>query len=125
MICDNNNPNDCNESVSPVQASDSNFAIPHDQFLTAKLWDAGNASPYGHRGDMDTLFAPIINHGGEATSSESEFEALPDSDQAAIVSFIRTLEMPILPMQLDQTVNMRNSPPVKMISVSTPRVVSR
>jgi len=77
----------CNEPVSPVQASDSNFAIPHDQFMTAKLWDACNSSPYGHRGDLDTIFAAIINHSGEATRAESQFEALPDPDQAAIVRF--------------------------------------
>jgi hypothetical protein len=111
VICDNNKPHYCNEPVSPVQASDSNFAIPLDQFLTAKLWDAGNSSPYGHRGDLDTIFAAIINHGGEATPAESQFEALPDSDQAAIVRFIHTLDMPILPAQKDQDVNMSNSPP--------------
>lgn len=111
VICDNNKPHYCNEPVSPVQASDSNFAIPHDQFLTAKLWDAGNSSPYGHRGDLDTIFAAIINHGGEATATESQFAALPDSDQAAIVSFIHTLDMPILPARRDQNVNMSGSPP--------------
>jgi hypothetical protein len=113
IICDNNKPHYCNEPASPVQASDSNFAIPHDQFLTAKLWDAGNSSPYGHRGDLDTVFAAIINHGGEAGAAESQFEALADPDQAAIVSFIHTLDMPILAVQLDQSVNMRGSPLAK------------
>jgi hypothetical protein len=104
VICDNNKPHYCNEPVSPVQASDSNFPIPPDQFLTAKLWDVGNSSPYGHRGDLDTIYAAIINHGGEAVSSEAQFEALPNADQLAIVSFLRTLQMPILPMK-------KNPPP--------------
>ena len=43
VICDSNKPHYCNEPMTPTQASDSNFAIPHDQFLTAKLWDTGNS----------------------------------------------------------------------------------
>jgi hypothetical protein len=104
VICDSNKPHYCNEPVSPVQASDSNFPIPPDQFLTAKLWDVGNSSPFGHRGDLDTIYAAIINHGGEAVSSEAQFEALPNADQLAIVSFLKTLRMPMLPMK-------RNPPP--------------
>ena len=87
-----------------MQASDSNSPIPPDQFLTAKLWDVGNSGPFGHRGDLDTLYAAIVNHGGEAVSSEAQFEALPDADQLAIVSFLKTLQMPMLPMK-------RNPPP--------------
>jgi len=98
VICDSQKPHYCNEPASPVQASDSNFPVPPDQFLTAKLWDVGNSSPYGHRGDLDTIYAAIVNHGGEAVPSEAQFEALPDSDQLAIVSFLRTLQMQILPM---------------------------
>ena len=98
MICNNNRPHYCNEPVSPV-ASDGNCAIPHDQFFTAKLWDTGTSSPYRHWGDLDTIFAAIINHGGEARPAESQFEALADSDLAAIVSFIHPLDMPILPAQ--------------------------
>jgi hypothetical protein len=110
VICDNNKPHYCNEPVSPVQASDSNVAIPHDQFLTAKLWDAGNSSPYGHRGDLDTLYAAIVAHGGEAASSEAQFESLPNSDQLAIVTFLKTLQMPVMPMAKDPSVNMAGSP---------------
>jgi Di-haem oxidoreductase, putative peroxidase len=101
VICDSNKPHYCNEPISPVQASDSNFSIPSDQFLTAKLWDVGNSSPFGHRGDLHTIFAAIVNHGGEAASSEAQFEALPNPDQLAIVSFLRTLQMPTLPMRKD------------------------
>jgi hypothetical protein len=104
VICDSQKPHYCNEPVSPVQASDSNFPIPPDQFLTAKLWDVGNSGPFGHRGDLDTIYAAIINHGGEAVSSEAQFEALPNADQLAVVGFLKTLQMPILPMQ-------RNPPP--------------
>ena len=109
VICDSNKPHYCNEPASPVQASDSNFAIPSDQFLTAKLWDTGNSGPWGHRGDLDTIYAAITAHGGEATASEGQFEALSDSDQLAVVTFLKTLQMPILPANMDPNVNMPNS----------------
>lgn len=108
VICDANKPHYCNEPASPVQGSDSNFPIPQNQFLTAKLWDVGNSGPWGHRGDLDTIYAAITAHGGEATTSESEFEALSNSDQLAVVSFLKTLQMPILPISLDPSVGMTN-----------------
>ncbi len=110
VICDNNKPHYCNEPASPVQASDSNFPIPMDQFLTAKLWDTGNSGPWGHRGDLDTIYAAITAHGGEATTSESQFEALSNSDQLAIVTFLKTLQMPTLPTNQDPNVGMLNAP---------------
>ncbi|MGC2305239.1 hypothetical protein [Candidatus Binatus sp.] len=110
VICDGSKPHYCNEPASPVQASDSNFAIPSDQFLTAKLWDTGNSGPWGHRGDLDTIYAAITAHGGEAADSVGQFESLSDSDQLAVVTFLKTLQMPILPMNLDPNVNMSNSP---------------
>jgi len=106
VLCDSNKPHYCNEPASPLQASDSNYAISKDQFLTAKLWDTGNSGPWGHRGDLDTIYAAITAHGGEATPAESQFEALSNSDQSAVVTFLRTLQMPILPMNLDPNVNM-------------------
>jgi hypothetical protein len=110
VICDNNKPHYCNEPASPLQASDSNYAIPNDQFLTAKLWDTGNSGPWGHRGDLDTIYAAITAHGGEATASESQFEALSNSDQLAVVTFLKTLQMPILPANQDPNVNMPGAP---------------
>lgn len=96
VICDVNKPHYCNEPDLPLQPDDSTATIPRDQFLSAKLWDVANSAPYGHRGDLDTIFAAIIAHGGEATSSEAEFAALPNADQAAIVAFLKTLAMPII-----------------------------
>ena len=110
VICDNNKPHYCNEPASPVQASDSNFPIPMDQFLTAKLWDTGNSGPWGHRGDLDTIYAAITAHGGEATASESQFESLSNSDQLAVVTFLKTLQMPLMPTNQNPNVNMQNAP---------------
>jgi Di-haem oxidoreductase, putative peroxidase len=97
VICDANKPHYCSEPTSTLQPDDSATGLPFDQFLTAKLWDVGNSAPFGHRGDLDTIYAAIVAHGGEATSSEAQYEGLPNSDQAAIVAFLKTLRMPIIP----------------------------
>jgi hypothetical protein len=95
VICDSTKLHFCNEpAVSPLQPTDTLVPCAPDQFLTAKLWDVGNSGPYGHRGDLDTIYAAIVAHGGEANASEAEYEALPDSDQSAIVAFLKTLVMP-------------------------------
>ena len=69
-------------------------AVPNDEFLTAKLWDVGNSAPWGHRGDLDTIYAAIVAHGGDAAAVEGNFEALPAAGQSAVVAFLKTLEMP-------------------------------
>jgi hypothetical protein len=94
QICDMVKTHYCNEPSSTLQSSDSGYPINYDMFLTAKLWDVGNSAPYGHRGDLDTIYAAIINHGGEATRSEGAYEALSAPQQKAIVVFLRTLQMP-------------------------------
>ncbi len=96
VICDAIKTHYCNEPSTLVQVSDSLYPIRHDQFLTAKLWDVGNSAPWGHRGDLDTIHAAILAHGGEATESEAEFEGLPASDQSAVVAFLKTLVMPLI-----------------------------
>jgi hypothetical protein len=96
VICDASKTHYCNEPLSPLQVSDSLYPIRHDQFLTAKLWDVGNSAPWGHRGDLDTIYAAIVAHGGEATESEAQFEGLPASDQSAVVAFLKTLVMPLI-----------------------------
>jgi hypothetical protein len=95
-ICDASKTHYCNEPLSPVQVSDSLYPVRHDQFLTAKLWDVGNSAPWGHRGDLDTIYAAVVAHGGEATESEAQFEGLPASDQSAVVAFLKTLVMPLI-----------------------------
>jgi cytochrome c peroxidase len=66
---------------------------PLRQFLTHKLWDVGNTAPYGHRGDLTTITEAIYFHGGEGRASRDAFFALPKDDQAAIVEFLKTLQI--------------------------------
>jgi HD-like signal output (HDOD) protein len=82
------------EPSSSLQSSDADYPIQYDQFLTARLWDVGNSAPYGHRGDLGTIFEAITSHGGEASTSEAQYEALSASDQSSVVAFLKTLRMP-------------------------------
>ena len=55
-------------------ADPADFTVPDQprptrEFLTRKLWDAGNSNPYGHRGDLSTLTEAIHFHGGTPAPS--------------------------------------------------------
>ncbi len=64
---------------------------PTSQFLTRKLWDAGNSDPYGHRGDLTTLTEAIYWHGGEARVERDEFFALSANRQAEVIEFLKSM----------------------------------
>jgi cytochrome c peroxidase len=79
-------------------APESEFTIPApprptDQFLTRKLWDVGNTSPYGHRGDLTLISDAIFFHGGDARDSRDAYYALDELDQAKIVEYLKTLQV--------------------------------
>lgn len=62
---------------------------------------------------MDTVFEAIVKHGGEATGAEANLELLSDSDQLAIVSFLKNLQMSSLPLE--------KNPPPQMTEVPDTR----
>lgn len=64
-----------------------------EYFITRKLWDVASSAPYGHRGDLTTITEAILMHGGEARTSRDIFVSLPHDDQAAIVQFLKTLQV--------------------------------
>jgi CxxC motif-containing protein (DUF1111 family) len=66
---------------------------PKRAFLTRKLWDLGSSAPYGHRGDLTTVTEAIYFHGGEARAARDRFFALPETDRAAVVSFLKSLQV--------------------------------
>jgi hypothetical protein len=86
VICDSEDPYYCNERLR------QDF-VPTDQFLTAKLWDIGSSSPYGHRGDLTTISEAIIHHSGEAKPSRRAFMKLPDEDKRTIILFLKSLQI--------------------------------
>jgi hypothetical protein len=82
----------CNEQLAQ-ERPDQNGKPGTEFFLTRKLWDVGNSGPYGHRGDLTTITEAILVHGGEARDSRDAFVALSTDDQAAIISFLKTLQV--------------------------------
>lgn len=82
----------CNENLS--QGRPDQGGLPGVEFfLTRKLWDVGNSGPYGHRGDLTTITEAILMHGGEGRPARDAFADLSTSDQAAIISFLKTLQV--------------------------------
>jgi len=76
----------------------SDFTIPPPprptrEFLTRKLWDAGNSAPYGHRGDLSTLTEAIYYHGGEARFVRDKFFALSQHDRNCVIEFLKSQQV--------------------------------
>lgn len=63
-----------------------------DEFMTRRLWTTGNTGPYGHRGDLTTIYEAIDMHGGEARSARKWFESEPAEVKDAIVAFLRSMQ---------------------------------
>lgn len=79
-------------------AAASDFTIsppprPTEQFLTRKLWDAGNTAPYGHRGDCTTLTEAIQFHGGDARGAREAFFALSEEDRNKVIAFLKSMQI--------------------------------
>lgn len=96
-LCDDPGPDAirwfCNEQLA--QGRPNQDGKPGTEyFLTRKLWDVGNTAPYGHRGDLSTITEAILMHGGEARASRDAFAYFPVDDQAALVSFLKSLQVP-------------------------------
>lgn len=85
-LCDAELQHYCNERI--VQAG-----VSTRQFLTRKLWDAGNTAPYGHAGDLTTLTEAIHWHGGEARRTRDAFFALAPPEQSEIIAFLQSLQV--------------------------------
>jgi CxxC motif-containing protein (DUF1111 family) len=85
-LCDDQDRYFCNEKVSRI-------GIAPSTFLTRKLWDVGSSAAFGHRGDLSTITEAIEHHAGEARPSLTNFRNLPPYGRAAIVEFLRTLQI--------------------------------
>ena len=63
------------------------------EWLTRKLWGVASEAPFLHHGRATLLSEAILLHGGEAEPQRLAYEALSSDDQAAIVEFIKTLQI--------------------------------
>lgn len=62
-------------------------------FLTKKLWGMASEPPFLHHGRALTLTEAISMHGGEADASRVAFAALSAGDQAALIDFLKSLQV--------------------------------
>ena len=96
-LCDDPGPDAirwfCNEEHAQGRP-DQDGKPGTEYFLTRKLWDVGNTAPYGHRGDISTITEAILLHGGEGRASRDWFASIPVDDQAALVTFLKALQVP-------------------------------
>ncbi len=73
--------------------------VPTDEWLTRKLWGFSAEPPFLHHGRATLISEAILAHGGEAQSARDAFAALSEQDRAAVVEFLKTLQ--ILPTPAD------------------------
>ena len=85
-LCDSQDQFFCNEKVAQPGISPSTF-------LTRKLWDIGSSAAFGHRGDLSTIGEAIEHHAGEARPSLKKYSSLSKHERAAIVEFLKTLQI--------------------------------
>ena len=86
-LCDEDDRFFCNDKVAEA-------GIPPGMFVTRKLWDIGSSAAFGHRGDLSTITEAIEHHAGEARASRTNYGNLTDYERAAIVEFLKTLQIP-------------------------------
>ena len=48
---------------------------------------------FGHPGDLSTITEAIEHHAGEARTSRDHYSELSDYERAAIVEFLKTLQI--------------------------------
>ena len=85
-LCDDRDQFFCNERLI-------RNGIAPSSFLTRRLWDIGSSAAFGHRGDLSTITEAIEHHAGEARPSLMNFLSLPAYGRAAIVEFLKTLQV--------------------------------
>jgi cytochrome c peroxidase len=66
-------------------------------FLTENLWGVGSTAPYMHDGRSTTLSEAILEHGGEAATSKSNFTRLSSGEQADVIAYLSNLVLFKLP----------------------------
>ena len=67
--------------------------VPTNMWLTRKLWSVASEPPFLHHGRATLMSEAILAHGGEGQPSRDSFAALPQDDQAAVVEFLKTLQV--------------------------------
>ena len=84
QMCDSEVRHFCNERIRQDN-------VNQEFFMTPRLWDLATSAPYCHRGDCSTVSEAILAHGGEARSARERFNALPEAEKKALITFLLSL----------------------------------
>jgi CxxC motif-containing protein (DUF1111 family) len=79
--------------VPQVQIPDDH-PLP-DEWKTPPLWGVADSAPYFHDGGAATLELAISRHHGDATIVTKAYDLLSGDDQAALISFLKSLKAPV------------------------------
>jgi hypothetical protein len=90
-------------SLAPLEYDGKVAFIPPSEFLTPELWAVGNTGPWLHDDRAGTISEAILLHGedsppgpgqpgrSEAQEARDNYQKLPPNEQAAIVTFLKSL----------------------------------
>ena len=89
---------DCAGVVSAVGEGVTDLAVGDGplprEWRTPPLWGVADSAPYMHDGRAATLEEAINLHGGQGRPSAARFVKLAVSEQAQLISFLKTLRAP-------------------------------
>lgn len=77
-----------------AKAGTPGFFAGNGYFLTKRLWTAGSKPNYFHHGQFTTIREAILNHFGEAQTSQQAFSSLNPYQQGSVIEFLKTLIVP-------------------------------
>jgi cytochrome c peroxidase len=86
-------PSPHGKALFPNVTSDSSGLLS-DEWRTPPLWGVADSAPYLHDGRASTLEEAIKLHGGQGATAAANFQGLHEVDQAAVITFLRTLRAP-------------------------------
>jgi CxxC motif-containing protein (DUF1111 family) len=69
------------------------YPLP-EEWKTPALWGVADSSPYFHDGNAGTLEAAVNRHHGDAENVYNAYRKLSSREQAAIITFLKTLTAP-------------------------------
>ncbi len=69
-------------------------------FMTLPLWGVNSTGPWMHDGRASTLTEAIMLHGGEGEPARQAYQELPESAQADLIEFLKTLQIVLLDERL-------------------------
>ncbi len=77
----------------PLFVEEIDDELPRE-WRTPPLWGIADSGPYMHDGRARTFAEAISLHDGEAAPTTKRFQALAQSDQAAVIAFLNSLIVP-------------------------------